>query len=78
GKEEPNTTSAKNKQDVTASGSATASTTSDAPTKDSTNVEVYPKTGENIGTSLFLRSLGLVISAIVAVAVLGRKLLAKK
>ena len=57
------------------SGSTTESTTNDAQTKDST--EDYPETGENVGTSLFLRSLGLVILAIVA-AVAVRKIPTKK
>ncbi|KII50407.1 hypothetical protein [Enterococcus faecalis] len=61
----------------TTSSSTTESTTSDSPTKDSTDVEAYPETGENVGTSLFLRSLGLVLLAIVA-AVLVRKFPTKK
>ncbi|HBI2078039.1 TPA: hypothetical protein I0H43_RS14325 [Enterococcus faecalis] len=61
----------------TISDSSTESTTSDPPTKDSTDVEAYPETGENVGTSLFLRSLGLVILAVVA-AVLVRKFPTKK
>lgn len=59
------------------SDSTTESTTSDSLTKDSTQAKVYPKTGEKVGISLFLRSLGLVILAIVA-AILVRKLPTKK
>ena len=56
---------------TTASDSTASTTASDSTTKN-TKVKAYPKTGENSGQSLLIRSLGLVIVGIV-VAVFVRK-----